>query len=381
MTLSELLTPLQEVDVPVVNYRIPVEKDSTGSMNISKLTIDPYHCSLQWNTKRAAGDYTVAIQVIEWRKVDGTYYQISNSTLDYQISLQETKNKYPQISMLQDTAIVVGNNFTKSITISDPDGDSLKLKTYGDYFKLMNLQQNLDLDYLPGPIEKTINFTPIEENVRAKPYKLIFSATDKKDSMVSLNNIGSMYIWIADRDHEPEPPEKFIGQAISKELINIYWNDSDDELGYIVERADKYFPDFKKIVILPANSSSFNDSSVVENNTYRYKLTVVGTKMSASKNIEVSTPDIITALNKEKIVDEFRIYPNPSNGNLLLMLNSEISTIEIMNLSGKKVWEKKPDLLTKTNRIFEISTNLPEGIYVINIITENKSYSRKIIIN
>ena len=375
-----ITTPLQDHNIPVVNYWFPVEKDNTGSINISKLSIDQFNCSLQWNSKSSAGEYTVAIKVIEWRKVDGIYYQISSSTLDYQIDLQETENQYAKITGLEDTAIIAGNNFTKNISITDPDGDSIQVGMYGDFFKLMDVNQNEEMVFLPGPIEKSINFTPLSNQVRAKPYKTVFTATDNNDSLGSLSNIASMYIWVADRDHEPDPPKNFIGQAISKDLVNIYWNDSDDELGYIVERADLHFTEFERIVILPANATSFNDSSVVENNTYQYRITAVGTEMSVFRTTEVSTPDIITALGENDFGNNLKIFPNPSNGSFKMINFGDFIKIEMINLSGKKVWEEQLNRLDPNQSIL-LSTGLPKGIYILHVNSNNRSYCEKIIIN
>ncbi len=301
--------------------------------------------------------------------------------MDYQIDLQETENQYTKITGLEDTAIIAGNNFTKNITITDPDGDSIQVGMYGDFFKLMDVNQNEEMVFLPGPIEKSINFIPLSNHVRAKPYKTVFTATDKNDSLGSLRNTASMYIWIADRDHEPDPPKNFIGQAISKDLVNIYWNDSNDELGYIVERADRYFPEFERIAILPVNSTNFNDSSVVENNTYQYKITAVGTKMSAYKTVNVSTPDIITTLEDKNFGNGLKIFPNPSNGSFKMINFGDFTKMEMIDLSGKKVWEKQINLPVEFNQSILLSTGLSKGIYILHVNSNNRSYSEKIIIN
>jgi len=62
-----------------------------------------------WNTSQTNGIYCTVIKMKEWRKVDGEYYQISESTIDYLTDLIETENVVPEISGLRDTAIVAGN--------------------------------------------------------------------------------------------------------------------------------------------------------------------------------------------------------------------------------------------------------------------------------
>ncbi len=373
--------PLQMANTPVVNYWLPSEKDETQIRKINKISIDPFNGFLLWNIKELDGSYSVAFKVNEWRKVDGVYYQISSSTMDYLINLYQTSNKYAEITGLQDTAIIAGNNFSEIITISDPDGDSIRASMYGDFFKLMDIPPNEDIEFFPGPIEEIINFTPLPEHVRSKPYKAIYSATDKNDSLCSLNNTESMYIWITDRDHEPRPPENFIGQALSTDLVNIHWNDSEDELGYIVERADMHFSEFERLAILPANTTFFNDSSVVENNTYQYRITAAGTKMSASRTAEITTPDIVTALNVGDFDDELKIFPNPGDGNFSIINFGDFTKIEMIDLTGKKVWGRQIINPVVQSQSLLISTGLSRGIYILNLVSKNKNYSEKIIIN
>lgn len=163
--------------------------------------------------------------------------------------------------------------------------------------------------------------------------------------------------------------------------MNIYWNDSDDELGYIVERADLYFPEFERFAILPANTTYFNDSSVVENNTYQYKIMAVGTKMSAYRTVNVSTPDIITTLEDENFGNDLKIFPNPNNGSFKMINFGDFIKIEMINLSGKKVWEEQLNRLDPNQSIL-LSTGLPTGIYILHVNSKTRYYySEKIIIN
>lgn len=373
-------TPLQMANTHVVNYWRPNEKDEMQIRKISKISIDAFNGSLLWNLKAIDGRYSVAFKVNEWRKVDGDYYQISSSTLDYSINLQKTNNMYPDIMGLKDTVIIVGNNYSNTVTISDPEGDSVRVNLYGDFFKLMDIPPDNGLDFFPGPIEEIISFTPLSSNVRSKPYKAVYTATDKKDTVVSLSNTASMYLWITDRDHNPKAPENFTSQALSEDLIIIYWNDSEDELGYIVERADSYFPEFVRFAILPANTTFFNDSSVVENNTYQYKITAMGTNKSESLTTEITTLDIVTALEDSDFDNEVKIIPSPSNGNFRIVGSDDIKNLEIIDLTGKKVWEKFRTGWTESSQSIFISTGLSRGIYILNFISINKAYSQKILI-
>ena len=222
-----------------------------------------------------------------------------------------------------------------------------------------NLPKN-EYIYKKGPLNYPIDFQPKQEHARAKPYKLLISGTDQNEDL-SLNQTRSMYIWIAHREHHPDPPTKILAQAYTPNLIGVYWNDAEDELGYILERADGYFPDFEKITVLPVNTTFFYDSSVVENNTYEYRIKAVGTTMSDYVVAEVETPNIVTFLGDDQPKEIIQIYPNPSQGTIHIVGHDGFRSVKILDIMGKTVYDQSlknqnnttlaPSLKTRNLRI------------------------------
>ncbi|UQD56654.1 endonuclease [Flavobacterium sp. K5-23] len=70
------------------------------------------------------------------------------------------------------------------------------------------------------------------------------------------------------------------------------------------------------------------------------------------------------------------IYPNPSNGSFFIDNSNKAYSIEIYNLLGQKVFERN-NVEGQTMSI----TNLNKGVYLMKIIDDSKSTSKKIIIN
>ena len=79
------------------------------------------------------------------------------------------------------------------------------------------------------------------------------------------------------------------------------------------------------------------------------------------------------------IIDEILVFPNPSNGTLNIALTEKKeTTIEIYNLVGELIYTSGNPLNTQ---LFTINIdNQPNGIYFVNIKTENKITTKKVLI-
>ncbi len=75
---------------------------------------------------------------------------------------------------------------------------------------------------------------------------------------------------------------------------------------------------------------------------------------------------------------DFKIFPNPSNGNFNIIFDNanEVHSIEIISLLGQKVFEKK-NVQSASISV----TNLQKGTYLIKVTKDSKSRTEKIIIN
>lgn len=377
----QFTTPKQDVNLDVIDYWLPEEKQTSGVRRISKISLDPYNATLLWNSKELEGMFNVAVKVNEWRKVEGVYYLISSTIIDDLIILFDTENRSPELSTFSDTVIIVDQEFNENLMFSDPDNDSIQIGLYSEFFNLIGYKQGDIMEFLPSPIEKSFRFTPKIEHLRIKPYKAVFSVWDKNDELGSLFNSSSAYIWITDRTHEPEAPQQFFGQALATELVVVYWNDSGDELGYIIERSDEHFPKFERIAVLPPNTTYFNDSSVVENTTYHYRITAVGTKMADYNITEVTTPDIVTAIDEDMDLKEIKIYPNPNHGSFTITNIPGNVKIEIRDLTGKLMWNK--NMLDSYNFVTSevINTHISKGTYILTLRSDVGCRNRKVIIH
>jgi hypothetical protein len=75
--------------------------------------------------------------------------------------------------------------------------------------------------------------------------------------------------------------------------------------------------------------------------------------------------------------DVVSIYPNPSNGFVVVKTAVLNAQVNVFDINGKKVF-------TQTTSSFETPldlSHLANGVYQLNIVSENKSLNHKIMIN
>ena len=84
--------------------------------------------------------------------------------------------------------------------------------------------------------------------------------------------------------------------------------------------------------------------------------------------------ETLTITNQDSI-DDFKIYPNPTNGDIFFNSTLNNSKIEIYSEIGKRVY-----VIENTNSN-KIQLLLSSGVYIMKILNNNKILYKKIIIN
>jgi len=79
-----------------------------------------------------------------------------------------------------------------------------------------------------------------------------------------------------------------------------------------------------------------------------------------------------------KLVIDFRISPNPNNGEFKINLSyvGENTSLEILDLSGKLVYQSKLNNKTPTINVNSIS----RGVYLISLVENGNRKTKKLII-
>jgi hypothetical protein len=179
-----MIIPRQDKTQPVSQYRFPhltfPHEDAQNGMSeagdASNFKINPVSGDITWDAPGTRGEYNIAFQVVEWRKVNGNYYKLGYVTRDMQILVEdETEGglpalNYPFTSNYLSPAAGEAHSWT--ITASAPSReDSVVLELWGDFAERTNASISSSMVRAKGEASITIQWTGEED--RGQFYQLI----------------------------------------------------------------------------------------------------------------------------------------------------------------------------------------------------------------
>jgi hypothetical protein len=102
----------------------------------------------------------------------------------------------------------------------------------------------------------------------------------------------------------------------------------------------------------------------------------------SSDTIYVSFIECLS-IDENAISEELQVYPNPGDGRFAITLDSDKAikgTLILTSTSGKVVYQKKDILLVPGSHQNVNLQMLPDGVYTLHFISENKLYQKRLII-
>lgn len=149
--------------------------------------IDQITGLVTWDAPGMSGEYNIAFNILEWRKMaDGSYVQISTTTRDMQIIIQDCDNTSPDIDVPSDTCVVAGALLNAIIKGTDPEHDPVKIEVFSE---LLSLTVNPATyspssgDFVPSnpAAQTTFQWQTDCANIRQQVYQVVFKITDNPD--------------------------------------------------------------------------------------------------------------------------------------------------------------------------------------------------------
>jgi hypothetical protein len=184
-----LVIPNRERDVTVSNYRQPNAPGfytdfGTGSENGTPPTfnINPVDGTITWDAPGMAGEYNIAFEIIEWRKIVGEWVRMGFVRRDMQIIIEECENNRPDLIVPEDVCVVAGTTLDATILGIDEDGDDVKIEAFSQIFGLSAAQSPATFSpepaFRPSPSELQFQWNTECAHVQDQPYQVVFKVTD-----------------------------------------------------------------------------------------------------------------------------------------------------------------------------------------------------------
>ena len=179
----QLITAQSGLNQPIVGYNFPGSPIFGGQSTLGGpafLTLNPVTGDIVWNTPSNYGNapryYNIAIKITEWRFGRPIGYIVR----DMQVEIKETTNNPPVLAMPKDTCIEAGSLLRAHVSASDPDGDVVRLESYGQPYEVPSSPATISYT---GQSTRTPsgNFTWQTNctHVRNQPYQVVFKASDQ----------------------------------------------------------------------------------------------------------------------------------------------------------------------------------------------------------
>ncbi len=220
----------QDENVPVANYRFPDETfpqgDARNGTSLeggeSTFTLDPITGDLVWDTPGTKGEYNAAFLIEEWRNIDGEFYFLGYVTRDMQIIVEETENEPPVLQMPNDTCIVAGTVLEADIIAEDPDGDMVRIESYGGVYTLGAGITPASAEFQNQPARVHFRWETRCAHVQERPYAIQFKATDARGGGVSLTDLQTWNVTVV----APAPEISSVQVVDSRTVdVNFNWED------------------------------------------------------------------------------------------------------------------------------------------------------------
>ncbi len=327
------------------------------------------------------GFYNYALRIDEWRKVLNQAVNISYMILDFNVNIDQTETDPFSITGLQDTVFLVGKNSDQEFRIEGKQGDSIMANLYSGIPEGTQVKLNMpDTGLLSLPVEGKIAFSGTSVPALYQPSKIVLSVADI--SRFSVRSYRSFFVWFSESPSSPEPPSDLSIALAFRNRIKLQWKDNSfDEAGFKVERADSYNPDFIRIAALSRNTTEFTDYNVLQDRDYYYRVTAMGTERSAESDIlTVNRSEIVEGINENPETSFIRLYPVPARNDLNVEIKSRNISgyrVTICDLNGR-VWKSLEIIHGNSglNLTLDIS-GLEAGEYILSVSGTGYTESRR----
>lgn len=235
-SISYVLTvPFEDVETPVGRYSFPNE--IVPGVN-NQLSMNPVTGDLLWDAPQMAGDYVIAMYIIEWRNG----IPIDTTLRDLQVTVEECENLPPELEVpIEEICVIAGDVIEFDVSATAPLIESnqlVQLQAFGgplvQEISPATFERN-NRNYEEQPVTKRFRWETTCEHISGQFYSVVFKAADNfLEDTVGLATLKTLRIKVMG------PPPEDVRAEVDRQEVFITW-----EKPYVCEAAaNEYFRGF-----------------------------------------------------------------------------------------------------------------------------------------
>ncbi len=415
-----LISPKQSINEDIEAYSFPNDQLHYEGFNYEvaneagdgapTFSIDAISGKLVWDSPGTIGEYLITVKVEEWRKIDNKWILIGFITRDMQIIVSSSENNRPTVEMPRDTCLVPGASLSASILAQDIDGHPVTITSTSESYQFESNAASFTTNNDNQGSENTFSYSwqTSCEQARSNTYKVFIKVKDDPpvDEGPGLSVFETWNIAVAGAPSGLGSKVMKVGEVQLKwsnyscntaKDIKIYRKSSNQS-----ESENPCTPGipndegFTMIGTVSASTNSFLDNnngvSLDPNTTYCYRLVAtfiddIGGETYPSSQICVrpNASSIVTNIrkkgDKDGLENAIRVYPNPASTDVNIDIDLpkfQSLAIRLIDAQGKVY---RHEQLVTRKQAHQISLlGMAQGIYIIQVKTNNEMLSRKLAI-
>ncbi len=204
----ELVIPFRAKGESVANYRSPNDPGFYTDFNNGSeaggqptFSINPTDGTITWDAPGMKGEYNIAFNIREWRKINGQWFPLGYVRRDMQIIVDECENERPDLVVPEDVCVEAGSVLDATILGTDVDGDPVKIEAFSEIFNFPASQSPAtytpnDGAFIPSPAELNFSWQTTCDHVKEQPYQVVFKITDKSPTGSKLVTFKTWFIRV-----------------------------------------------------------------------------------------------------------------------------------------------------------------------------------------
>lgn len=376
---------------PILGYTFPSASHS--------FSLDTITGTLTWDSPVDTGEYNVAINIKQWRRVGQSEYFVGAVRRDMQILIKNCDNYPPVVDAVADTCVLAGDTLSFIVSAHDPDHNKVDLSASGapmDANLISDPAHFVALNTDSEFVRSRFTWETKCHHVRVQPYFVQFKAADRPAfGSPTLVDLEGVFIRVI------APGPKAVTAMPNGSSIEVNWLTApcSGVTHYNIYRRGGLFPDtihcpcdngvpsFTGYILIGRSNGS--DTTYIDNNngvglTIGIEYCYLITAMYADSSESCASPQSCASLKKDApgITNADVRFTDTNNGSVFVGWSkpTELDTVQFTGPYEYRVFRSSGFFgAAFTTSPIIVLTNLNDTAYVDTLIdTKTHAWSYKI---